>query len=110
MALSVSADFVRWFRSAAPYLHAFGGRTFVIAFGGEVVADARFLALIHDLNLLASLDIKLVLVHGARPQIDARLAGMAAAVVLAWRRAPLIVVIVAGAAVTAVVRHLSGTV
>ena len=74
MALSVSADFVRWFRSAAPYLHAFGGRTFVIAFGGEVVADSRFLALIHDLNLLASLDIKLVLVHGARPQIDARLA------------------------------------
>lgn len=73
MALSVSADFVKWFRSAAPYLHAFGGRTFVIAFGGEVVEDSRFVALIHDLNLLASLDIKLVLVHGARPQIDARL-------------------------------------
>jgi amino-acid N-acetyltransferase len=73
MALPVSADFVKWFRSAAPYIHAFGGRTFVIAFGGEVVADARFLALIHDLNLLASLGVKLVLVHGARPQIEARL-------------------------------------
>jgi len=73
MALSSSADFVKWFRSAAPYIHAFGGRTFVIAFGGEVVADARFLALIHDLNLLASLGVRLVLVHGARPQIEARL-------------------------------------
>jgi len=73
MALSTSADFVKWFRSAAPYIHAFGGRTFVIAFGGEVVADARFLALIHDLNLLASLGVRLVLVHGARPQIEARL-------------------------------------
>ena len=73
MALSVSADFVKWFRLAAPYIHAFGGRTFVIAFGGEVVADSRFLALIHDLNLLASLGVRLVLVHGMRPQIDARL-------------------------------------
>jgi amino-acid N-acetyltransferase len=75
MAISGSADFVRWFRSAAPYMHAFGGRTFVIAFGGEVVADsARFLALVHDLNLLASVGVRLVLVHGARPQIEARLA------------------------------------
>src|SRR5258706_3220263 len=73
MALSVSADFVKWFRSAAPYIHAFGGRTFVIAFGGEVVADPRFLALIHDLNLLASRGVRLVLVHGARPEIEERL-------------------------------------
>ena len=74
MAISGSAEFVRWFRSAAPYLHAFRGRTFVIAFGGEVVEDAeRFLALVHDLNLLASVGVRLVLVHGARPQIEARL-------------------------------------
>ncbi|MDO8596374.1 MAG: amino-acid N-acetyltransferase [Sulfuricaulis sp.] len=73
MLFSVPADFVKWFRSAAPYIHAFRGRTFVIAFGGEVVADGRFLALIHDLNLLASLGVRLVLVHGARPQIETRL-------------------------------------
>jgi len=73
MASSVPADFVRWFRSAATYIHAFGGRTFVIAFGGEVVADGKFLALTHDLNLLASLGVRLVLVHGARPQIESRL-------------------------------------
>ena len=63
-------DFVQWFRSATPYIHAFGGRTFVIAFGGEVIDEKQFAALSHDLNLLASLDVRLVLVHGARPQIE----------------------------------------
>jgi len=66
--------FVRWFRQAAPYVHAFRGRTFVIAFGGEMIADrTRFAPFIHDLNLLAALGIRLVLVHGARPQIEAEL-------------------------------------
>ena len=66
-------DFVSWFRSATPYIHAFGGCTFVIAFGGEIVDEKQFVALTHDLNLLASLEVKLVLVHGARPQIERRL-------------------------------------
>ncbi len=66
-------EFVPWFRAATPYIHGFRGRTFVIAFGGEVVADGKFIALTHDLNLLAALGVRLVLVHGARPQIDARL-------------------------------------
>jgi amino-acid N-acetyltransferase len=66
-------QFVHWFRAAAPYIHAFRGRTFVVAFGGEVVADGKFVALTHDLNLLASLGVRLVLVHGARPQIEAQL-------------------------------------
>jgi amino-acid N-acetyltransferase len=66
--------FVRWFRQAAPYVHAFRGRTFVIGFGGETVAErARFVRFLHDLNLLAALGIRLVLVHGARPQIEAEL-------------------------------------
>ncbi|MBI2293891.1 MAG: amino-acid N-acetyltransferase [Betaproteobacteria bacterium] len=76
MPFSAPADFVRWFRSAAPYIHAFRGRTFVIAFGGEVVADGKFMALTYDLNLLASLGVRLVLVHGARPQIETRLKQM----------------------------------
>lgn len=67
------ADFVHWFRSAAPYIHAFGGKTFVIAFGGEVVSEQQFIALSHDLNLLASLGVSIVLVHGVRPQIEQRL-------------------------------------
>lgn len=68
-----SAEFVAWFRSVAPYIHAFRGRTFVVAFGGEVVADGKFVELTHDLNLLSSLGVRLVLVHGARPQIERHL-------------------------------------
>jgi amino-acid N-acetyltransferase len=67
-------SFVRWFRQVAPYVHDFGGRTFVVAFGGELVAErARFASFIHDINVLASLEIRLVLVHGARPQIEAEM-------------------------------------
>ena len=67
-------SFVQWIRAAAPYIHAFRGRTFVIAFGGEVVADESFLGVVHDLNLLHSLGIRLVVVHGMRPQIETILA------------------------------------
>jgi amino-acid N-acetyltransferase len=67
------SSFVTWFRSVAPYFHAFRGRTFVIAFGGELVAEGRFVSLAHDLNLLHSAGIRLVLVHGSRPQIEAQL-------------------------------------
>lgn len=66
-------DFVRWFRRAAPYIHAHRGNTFVIQIAGEAVASANFPALIHDIALLNSLAIKPVIVFGARPQIEARL-------------------------------------
>jgi amino-acid N-acetyltransferase len=67
-------NFVRWFRQVAPYVHDFGGRTFVIGFGGEMVAERQRLAsFIHDVNLLAALEIRLVLVYGGRPQIEAEL-------------------------------------
>ncbi len=66
--------FVQWIRGAAPYVHAFRGKTFVIAFGGEVVADDSFLGVVHDLNLLHALGIHLVVIHGMRPQIEVILA------------------------------------
>jgi amino-acid N-acetyltransferase len=66
-------QYVSWFRQAAPYIHAFRGRTFVIGFGGEVAQGALAQALAQDCNLLAALGIRLVLVHGARPQIEAEL-------------------------------------
>jgi amino-acid N-acetyltransferase len=59
-----------WFRTAAPYIHAHRGATFVIAFDGETIATDGFDSLVHDFALLSSLGIKLVLVYGARPQID----------------------------------------
>ena len=62
---------VAWLRSAAPYVHLFHGKTFVISFAGEVVADTKLLnRLVMDASLIASLGIKLVLVHGSRPQIE----------------------------------------
>jgi len=66
--------FVRWLRQVTPYVHAFRGRTFVVGFGGEMFAERqRFASFVHDLNLLAALGIRIVLVHGARPQIEAEL-------------------------------------
>lgn len=65
--------FVRWFRGSTPYINAFRGRTFVITFGGELVAEEQFASFVHDLGLLNSLGVRLVLVHGARPQIEERL-------------------------------------
>ncbi len=65
--------FVSWFRASSPYIHAFRGRTFVVTFGGEAVDDESFPNLIHDIALLSSLGVRLVLVHGARPQIERRL-------------------------------------
>jgi amino-acid N-acetyltransferase len=67
------AEFVSWFRSVAPYFHAFRGKTFVLAFGGEVFSERRFVELAHDINLLHSTGIRVILVHGSRPQIEAQL-------------------------------------
>ena len=66
-------EFVHSFRNSSGYINAFRGRTFVIAFGGEMLTDEQFAPLVHDIALLNSLGIKLVLVHGARPQIESRL-------------------------------------
>ncbi len=67
------AQFVSWFRSVAPYFHAFRGKTFVLAFGGEIFAERRFVELAHDISLLHSTGIRVILVHGSRPQIEAQL-------------------------------------
>ncbi len=65
--------FVTWFRQSSPYIHAHRGRTFVVSFGGEACIDPGFPHLIHDIALLHALGIRLVLVAGARPQIEERL-------------------------------------
>ena len=66
-------DFVPWFRNAAPYINAFRNKIFVIYFSGDVLNDNEFPSLVHDVTLLNSLGVKLVLVHGARSQIEEKL-------------------------------------
>lgn len=66
-------QYVKWFRGSSPYINAHSDRTFVLMLGGEAIADPNFENIIHDVALLASLDVRLVLVFGARPQIDAAL-------------------------------------
>ncbi len=67
-------SYIQWFRNSAPYINTHRGKTFVIMFGGEAVEHKNFNTLIHDFALLHSLGIRLVLVHGARPQIEKNLA------------------------------------
>jgi amino-acid N-acetyltransferase len=80
MAKLDTSEFVHWFRNSSPYINAFRQRTFVVGIGGEMIAEAQFTSLVHDLALLSSLGVRLVLVHGSRPQIEAclrqRKAGM----------------------------------
>ena len=67
------AQFVRWFREVAPYVHAFRGKTFVVSVGGELIQAGALNALVQDLSLLSALGIRLVLVHGSRPQVNEQL-------------------------------------
>jgi amino-acid N-acetyltransferase len=69
-----SSHFVSLFRSVAPYVNLFRGKTFVIAFGGKAISGPLARTLAYDANLLAALGVRLVLVHGARPQIEEELA------------------------------------
>ncbi|MDR2506817.1 MAG: amino-acid N-acetyltransferase [Candidatus Accumulibacter sp.] len=68
-----SVQFVSLFRSVAPYINLFRNKTFVIAFGGKAIAGPLARTLAYDANLLAALGVRLVLVHGARPQIEEEL-------------------------------------
>lgn len=69
-----SVQFVQWLRSVAPYIHAFRGKTFVVAFPGELVKAGVLPVLAQDLSLLHALGIKVVIVHGSRPQVAEQLA------------------------------------
>jgi len=65
--------FVPWFRSVAPYIHMHRGKTFVVAVAGEAVAAGKLQAIAQDLALIQSMGVKVVLVHGFRPQVNEQL-------------------------------------
>lgn len=65
--------FVPWFRSVAPYIHMHRGKTFVVAVAGEAIAAGKLQAIAQDIALIQSMGVKLVLVHGFRPQVNEQL-------------------------------------
>ncbi len=71
-------EFVTWFRGSSPYIHAHRKRTFVVLFSGKAVQDNNFSNYVHDFALLNSLGVRLILVHGIRPQIEQRLSALGA--------------------------------
>ena len=66
-------NYVDFFRQTSPYIHAHRGKTFVIAISGEAILAPNFHSMVHDIALLHSLGMRIVLVHGARAQVDHRL-------------------------------------
>ncbi|MDO8279163.1 MAG: amino-acid N-acetyltransferase [Burkholderiaceae bacterium] len=65
--------FVPWFRSVAPYIHMHRGKTFVVGIAGEAIAAGKLQNLAQDLALIQSMGVKIVLVHGFRPQVNEQL-------------------------------------
>ncbi|HFQ8225810.1 amino-acid N-acetyltransferase [Citrobacter telavivensis] len=66
-------ELVQGFRHSVPYINTHRGKTFVIMLGGEAIEHENFSSIVNDIGLLHSLGIRLVVVYGARPQIDANL-------------------------------------
>ena len=66
--------FVPWFRSVAPYIHLHRGKTFVVGMAGEAIAANKLQHIAQDLALIQSMGVKIVLVHGFRPQVNEQLA------------------------------------
>ncbi|NJN52305.1 MAG: amino-acid N-acetyltransferase [Gammaproteobacteria bacterium] len=64
-------QYARWFRDSTPYISAHRHKTFVVLLGGDAIVHEHVTPIVHDLALLSVLGARLVLVHGARPQIDA---------------------------------------
>jgi amino-acid N-acetyltransferase len=73
MSLVFPHTFVPWFRAVAPYIHAYRGKTFVVGMAGELIAAGKLSAFAQDLSILHAMGIKLVLVHGFRPQVTEQL-------------------------------------
>jgi amino-acid N-acetyltransferase len=65
--------FVPWFRSVAPYIHKFRNQTFVVGMAGEAIAAGKLAHIAQDLAMIQAMGVKIVLVHGFRPQVNEQL-------------------------------------
>ncbi len=74
MSLVFPHTFVPWFRAVAPYIHAYRGKTFVVGLAGEAIAAGKLDNFVQDLAILHAMGVRLVLVHGFRPQVNEQLA------------------------------------
>lgn len=69
-----TSRFINWFRSASSYIRVHRGKTFVIQFDAAAIKSGEFTNLVHDLALLNTLGIRLVLVFGTRTSVENYLA------------------------------------
>jgi len=67
---SSNEHFLQWFRHVSPYIHAHRGKTFIIMIPGDCLAQENFTNIVSDIAILHSLGVRLVVVHGARLQIE----------------------------------------
>ncbi|MEF9966848.1 MAG: N-acetylglutamate synthase, partial [Comamonas sp.] len=65
--------FVPWFRSVAPYIHKFRHQTFVVGLTGEAIDAGKLSSIVQDLAMIQAMGVKIVLVHGFRPQVNEQL-------------------------------------
>jgi amino-acid N-acetyltransferase len=72
--MTESTEYARWFRDSTPYISTHRHKTFVVMVGGDAIVHDNITHIVHDLALLSVLGVRVVLVHGARPQIDTAVA------------------------------------
>jgi amino-acid N-acetyltransferase len=65
--------FVPWFRSVAPYIHKFRNQVFVIGLTGEGIEAGKLASIAQDIAMIQAMGVKIVLVHGFRPQVNEQL-------------------------------------
>ena len=67
---TAQSSFIQNFRLSAKYINLFNQNIFVIALSGYVFNEDQFEKIAQDINILHSLKIKVILVYGARPQVE----------------------------------------
>lgn len=69
----ITDQYVHWFRQSSPYINTHRHKVFVVMLPGDCIDQPNFQNIVSDLALLNSLGVKLVVVHGARRQIETQL-------------------------------------